>query len=109
MSGPRMDGATVDVLGLLLQAWEDDADLHGWLIMRALRRSGPSVYRALDRLEDAGWVTASWETLAAGDKRPRLRFYRLTADKVDAARSRLARRTGAFRPPYGLGLPGTAQ
>jgi PadR family transcriptional regulator len=94
-----MDGATVDVLGLLLQAWEDDTELHGWLIMRALRRSGPSVYRALDRLEDAGWVTASWEALGAGEKRPRRRFYRLTANRRNGLPSRNSPGWTRKRPP----------
>jgi DNA-binding PadR family transcriptional regulator len=79
----------LDVLALLLQAWEDKIEPHGWQIMRSVRRSGPAVYRALDRLEGAGWITASWEVLPAVQQRPRRRHYRLTAAGVEAARAQL--------------------
>src|SRR5688500_15112122 len=87
MTGPRLDGATTAVLDVLLDAWDQRTEVHGWQIMHRARRSGPSVYRALDRLEDSGWITATWEILGSGEQRPRLRYYRLTADKVEAARA----------------------
>jgi DNA-binding PadR family transcriptional regulator len=103
-----MSGAMFDVLALLLQAWEDQTEVHGWLIMKSVRRSGPSVYRVLDRLEDAGWITASWEVLPPRQKRPRRRYYRLTAEGVEAARRRLAAPattpTPRLRPEPGFGL-----
>jgi DNA-binding PadR family transcriptional regulator len=76
MAPPRLTGAMVDVLALLLQAWDEKAEVHGWLIMKSLRRSGPTVYRVLDRLEDAGWIAGSWEVLPPGESRPRRRYYR---------------------------------
>ncbi|RZU76216.1 PadR family transcriptional regulator [Micromonospora kangleipakensis] len=82
-----MNRATIDVLGLLLQAWEHETEVHGWQLMRSLRRSGPTIYAVLDRLEDAGWVTGSWETPADGSAgRPRRRYYRLTPSGAEAAR-----------------------
>ena len=45
----------------------------GWELMVKTRRSGPSVYAALDVLRDAGWVLCDWlppET--AGNPRQRL-------------------------------------
>jgi len=80
-----MTNATLDVLEVLLQAREQKINVHGWLIMRSTRRSGKVVYDVLDRLEDAGWVIGSWETLPPGLARPRLRFYQLTAPGVEAA------------------------
>jgi PadR family transcriptional regulator PadR len=103
-----MTGAMFDVLALLLQAWEDKTEVHGWLIMKSVRRSGPTVYGVLDRLEDAGWITGSWEDLPAGQNRPRRRFYRLTASGVEAARQRLTAPATApsrrLRPLPGFGL-----
>jgi len=29
----------------------------GWAISKATKRSGPTVYSTMDRLEDAGWIT----------------------------------------------------
>lgn len=107
MTGPRLDGATAAVLDVLLEAWDQKAELHGWEIMHRARRSGPSVYRALDRLEEAGWVSTTWEALPRGEQRPRLRYYRITADKVEAARAHLHQYSRdtmrRFRPQFGFG------
>jgi PadR family transcriptional regulator PadR len=46
-----------------------------------------TLYPALTRLEDQGWVTGEWEQIdesAAG--RPARRYYRLTAAGVEAAK-----------------------
>lgn len=87
MAPPAMNRATIDVLGLLFKAWEQQTEVHGWQLMRSLRRSGPTVYAVLDRLEDAGWVTGSWERPAdRADGRPRRRYYRLTPTGAEAAR-----------------------
>jgi transcriptional regulator len=59
--------------------------LHGWGISKRLRQlSGDvldvgqgSLYPALYRLEDRGWVTAEWR---ASDEGRRAKFYTLTAD-----------------------------
>jgi PadR family transcriptional regulator PadR len=103
-----MSGAMFDVLALLLQAWEDKTEVHGWLIMKSVRRSGPSVYHVLDRLEDAGWVVGSWETLPPRQNRPRRRYYRLTAEGAEAARRRIAApvtaQTGRLQPNPGFGM-----
>jgi transcriptional regulator len=65
--------------------------LHGWGISKRLRQlSGDvleigqgSLYPALYRLEDRGWVTAEWRT---SDEGRRAKFYSLTA----AGRRRLS-------------------
>ncbi|MGN9777068.1 helix-turn-helix transcriptional regulator [Micromonospora sp. H33] len=87
MARPRITSALLDVLGLLLEAWDQQTEVHGWQIMRSVRRSGPTVYAVLDQLEDAGWITGTWQPLPAGaPARPRRRYYRLTASGAEAAR-----------------------
>src|SRR5688500_17999756 len=59
--------------------------LHGWGISKRLRQLSRdvlevgqgSLYPALYRLEDQGWVTAEWST---SDEGRRAKFYTLTAD-----------------------------
>ena len=59
--------------------------LHGWGISKRLRQlSGDvldvgqgSLYPALYRIEDRGWVTTEWRTT---DEGRRAKFYSLTAD-----------------------------
>lgn len=93
MGGPiRVTGPLLDILELLVKAWQDDQDLHGWAIMKATKRSGPTAYGVLDRLEDAGWVAGSWEHQHPEPGRPRRRFYRLTPTGAAAARDLLAER-----------------
>jgi DNA-binding PadR family transcriptional regulator len=100
MASPPLTRTTVDVLTLLLDAWEHKADLDGWQLMKTLRRSGPAIYRVLDRLESAGWITGEWERIdPAKAKRPRRRFYRLTGVGADKARAQAA---GKPKPSRGL-------
>jgi PadR family transcriptional regulator PadR len=49
--------------------------LDGWKLKQLTDLTGPGVYSAIDRLEDAGWITGEWEPAAS---RPRHRYYRLT-------------------------------
>ena len=57
--------------------------LHGWGVSKRLRQLSRevleigqgSLYPALYRLEEKGWITASWET---SDKGKRARYYRIT-------------------------------
>jgi DNA-binding PadR family transcriptional regulator len=113
MAPPQPTLLMIDVVGVLLDAMQGDADVDGWQIMRAVRRAGPTVYSALDALEDAGWVTSEWERRPPSDSRPRRRFYRLTAVGVEAARDegvarQQAPRLRRLRPHPGLGFLGLA-
>ena len=101
MTGPaRVTGPLLDVLEVFLQALSDDTELHGWAILRATKRAGPTVYGVLDRLEDAGWVTGRWEDQPPDTNTPRRRLYRLTPNGVVAARDLLAaRRPTALNQP----------
>jgi DNA-binding PadR family transcriptional regulator len=65
-------------------------EAHGFLLAKELRDGARArrltaygtLYKALDRLERAGYVSSRWEDplIAARDGRPRRRFYRVTAD-----------------------------
>jgi hypothetical protein len=78
VTGPtRVAGPLLDVAGVFLQAFNEDAPLHGWAITKATTRSWPTVYGVLDRREDAAWITGQWEDQHPGSNKPR-RLYRLT-------------------------------
>ena len=80
---PRRDllQGTLDLLVLRTLA---DEPLHGWGIAKRLRERTAdvlqvgqgSLYPALYRLEERGWVSAEWGTSPEGR---RAKFYRLTA------------------------------
>ncbi|MGW5685196.1 PadR family transcriptional regulator [Nonomuraea sp. NPDC003754] len=88
----RVTQPTLDVLEALVQAQQRSEEMHGWAIMKATGRAGPTVYKVLDRLEDAHWVKGRWEELADDQPGPRRRFYELTGEGVPAARALLAQR-----------------
>jgi PadR family transcriptional regulator PadR len=87
-------------LATMVLAVLGDGPAHGYGIAAELkRRSGGqlevlegSLYPALHRLEDAGWVDSDWET----NEGRRRRSYSLTADGKVELRARAARWT-AFR------------
>lgn len=102
----RITAPTLDVLEALLRAQSDGLELHGWGIMKSVRRSGPTVYGVLDRLEDAGWVEGRWEQ-GSDPGKPRRRYYRLTGTGMPAARDLLAvRRPDAFKARPARPVPG---
>ena len=71
-------------------------------------RSG-TLYPILAKLEDAGWVTSNWEdaAVAAGNKRPPRRYYRLTGTGETSAREYCATIGDAHRVgrPLAPGAP----
>lgn len=101
----RITQPTLDVLEVLLRAHREGEKIHGWAIMKETKRSGPTVYNALDRLEDAGWIIGEWEELEPEANRPRRRFYHLTGEGAPAARALIAERRPApvkTRPAFGF-------
>jgi PadR family transcriptional regulator, regulatory protein PadR len=112
MAGPvRVTSPLLDVLEVLLQAFDSHADdLHGWAIMKATKRSGPTVYGVLDRLEGVGWISGRWEDENPEPGKPRRRLYSITPTGVIGAREILReRRPQALRPRRrapGPALPG---
>jgi PadR family transcriptional regulator PadR len=96
MTGPvRITGPLLDVLEVFLQALTDDRELHGWAILKATKRAGPTIYGVLDRLEDAGWIAGQWEDQPPKANTPRRRLYRLTPTGAVAARDLVAARRPA--------------
>ncbi|WP_106126891.1 PadR family transcriptional regulator [Pseudosporangium ferrugineum] len=94
----RITGPLLDVLEVLLRGFADGEELHGWKIIKATKRSGPTVYGTIDRLEDAGWIIGRWEQENPEPHRPRRRLYRLTPNGVVESRRILeARRPDAAR------------
>ena len=76
---------------LVLKILSRRGPLHGYAIMTAieqissdvLRVEEGSLYPALHRMEEAGWIKAEWKT---SDNNRRARYYRITA----AGRRRLS-------------------
>src|SRR5215213_10792797 len=91
---PRMTIPTQLVLEALLQ--DPGQELYGVEIGElATLRSG-TVHPILARLEGVGWLTSRWEDIDPQvEGRPARRYYRLTADGMQAARAALER---AHRP-----------
>ncbi len=103
---PRMTIPTQRVLEALLA--DPSAELYGIEIGDAAGLPSGTVHPILARLEGLGWLTSRWEDIdpsVAG--RPARRYYQLTPDGVQAARSALARayRGGAQARPRPLGGP----
>lgn len=97
-------------LDLLILRTLDLGPRHGWSIAKriqemsrdALRVNQGSLYPALYRLEDRGWIAASW---GISDEGRRAKFYRLTS----AGRKQLgeeARQWRAFAAAVDLVLEG---
>lgn len=80
----KTDGMQGSLDLLVMKTLERKGKLHGYAIMSAIReRSGDvlrveegSLYPALHRMEEAGWVRAEWVTKDTGR---RARVYELTA------------------------------
>jgi PadR family transcriptional regulator PadR len=72
-------------LRLVLQALLEGGEMHGWAIMKAVHRPGPTVYNLLERMAEWGWLESRWEE----EKQPSVplrRFYRLTVRGEKAAK-----------------------
>jgi PadR family transcriptional regulator PadR len=85
---------TLDLLVLKTLALEP---MHGWGIAQRIQQISKevlqvgqgSLYPALQRLENRGWITAEWST---SDNNRRAKFYSLTA----AGRRQLAKELGEW-------------
>ena len=96
----RVTRQLVMLLAVLLHAYMRDEELHGYALMRLAHLSGPSTYRNLDRLEDAGLVDVRWELLPPGEERPRRVYYQLNPSGAATAREIVAeRRPDLLRNP----------
>ena len=82
-----------------------DEHAYGLEIMAATDQPSGTVYPALGRLEERGFVTAHWESgsTARKDARPRRRYYRITANgskELAAALIRLSALSAPFTPRH---------
>jgi PadR family transcriptional regulator PadR len=84
MGRPRVTAQTERVLLTMLQA--TSAEHYGLELAKATGLKSGTIYPTLARLEEAGWITGSWEQIdpTVEGRRPR-RYYRLTASGVSAA------------------------
>ena len=103
----RVTAPLLEVLQVLVDA--GGVELHGWAIIKATQRGGPTVYAILERLTDMGWTTARWDDRAAEPNKPRRRYYQFTSHGAARARTLLAERRPsrspqAIRPAVGGGL-----
>jgi DNA-binding PadR family transcriptional regulator len=98
MASPiRITAPLLDVLEVFLQARAEGRELHGWAILKATGRAGPTIYGILDRLEDADWITGRWQDQPPDANTPRRRLYQLTPTGATAARDLLTARRQATR------------
>ena len=82
-----------------------DKHAYGLEIMAATDQPSGTVYPALGRLEERGFVTAHWESNSTARKeaRPRRRYYRITANgskELAAALTRLSALSAPFTPRH---------
>ena len=88
-SEPRNSVASLRLLRAFLDAPAYRAA--GYDLMRATSLSSGTIYPALARFEEAGWVTAAWEKIDQSEAgRPRRRYYRLTGEGQRVAHERLS-------------------
>ncbi|MET8148048.1 PadR family transcriptional regulator [Actinoplanes sp. NPDC049668] len=81
----RITAPFLDVVEVFVASSAEE--LHGWAIIKMSQRSGPTVYKILERLADMEWVTARWEDKPSEPNKPRRRYYKLTG--VGASRARI--------------------
>src|SRR5690348_17223036 len=89
---PRITGLLLDGSACLSKEYARGEKLYGLTIMKATRRSVPTVYGALERLEDRNWITGYWEDQDLEPSKPRRRFCRLTLEGSTGICDLLAKR-----------------
>jgi PadR family transcriptional regulator, regulatory protein PadR len=89
--------ALLDIVEAFVSAADEGTELYGYSLAVKSRRGGAEVYlESLDPLEQAGWISARWQTAEeGGSPGRRRRFYKLTPDGLTRAREMLA----THRPP----------
>ena len=83
---------TVPVTKVLSAFLADVAeDRYGLDLMKITNLPSGTLYPILQRLQEAGWVSAQWEEIdPAAEGRPARRYYRLTPQGAENARVALA-------------------
>jgi PadR family transcriptional regulator, regulatory protein PadR len=89
-TGPRMTLSTQLVLKVLLA--EPTREMYGLEIGQNAGLPSGTVHPILARFEGCGWLESRWEDIDPAKKgRPRRRYYRLSAEGAENARTALAR------------------
>ncbi len=87
---PRMTLPTQLVLRAMLA--EPTQEMYGLQIGQAAELPSGTIHPILARLEGCGWLESRWEDIdPAKEGRPRRRYYRLSAEGAECARTALAR------------------
>jgi DNA-binding PadR family transcriptional regulator len=82
---------------------EPSKELYGAEIGQAAGLPSGTVHPILARLETVGWLESRWEDIDPREQgRPARRYYRLTTDGMELARSALARAYSATARPAWL-------
>lgn len=85
-----MTQSTQCVLKLLLA--EPTQEMYGLQIGQKVGLPSGTIHPILARLEGYGWLESHWEGIdPAKERRPRRRYYRLSAKGAECARTELAR------------------
>jgi PadR family transcriptional regulator PadR len=89
---PRMTQTTQAVLRALLE--QPSREMYGLEICARAELPSGTIHPILARLEKAGWLESSWEEIDPREQgRPRRRYYKLSPDGAERARTALARAT----------------
>ena len=96
----RLTMPTMAVLDLLLTANIDDPPW-GYRICEEAGLGPGTVYPILERLEEAGWITGTWESSEPGD-RPKRRTYQISDLGKRAYATALERKRPRVRLRWGL-------
>ena len=99
--GPRMTLPTQLVLRAMLA--DPTQEMYGLQICTEAGLPSGTIHPILARLEHLGWVESRWEDIDAhAEGRPRRRYYRLTKEGTELARTGLARATTPIGAVPGL-------
>jgi DNA-binding PadR family transcriptional regulator len=84
-STPRITRQTIEILSTMLD--DPYEQWYGLELSKAAGLKSGTIYPALARLENAGWLSSYWEDIDPSEAgRPRRRLYRLTGEGADSAR-----------------------
>lgn len=93
-TGLRITLQTRLVLEALLAA--PDRELHGYQLLKATGLASGTLYPLLLRLVRTGWLNSRWEDRDEPGGRPRRRFYGLSSDGAERARTLSVERPTGF-------------
>jgi DNA-binding PadR family transcriptional regulator len=101
---PRMTMPVILILSAILQ--RPDEEWYGLELSELADLKSGTIYPALLRLEEAGWLESRWEEVDPSEvKRPRRRLYRLTGVGQTVARDAVEahhRKLKAVVAPFAL-------